>query len=348
VISIMGPKTGGNATWLGSLFWLGIIAVLVSVVLPGATFLFLAPALVGAGMTLLASARRSPWVRRFGVALTIVAVGSTQLSTAWSLWEAMGIPIMPLVAFFAAAITTLVLAPSAATPGGGNRKAPLVGLLLAGTFVLAALVLPAYSEESPRALNIHLVQDAVAGEARLAVLPRPRPLPDSLATAIEWNDELERFYPWDETEPAFLTADVETLPVPPPQIDPLELEETELGRRIRARLHSPRRAARGALVFENPQRIESLRLAGWDFDLQTEEIRARYPDGRRVVRFATMPAMGIEFEITVTGSEPFIVFAVDYSYGLPPDGDPVTKARPSNVVPIGRGDLTIVHTRVEL
>ena len=37
-------------------------------------------------------------------------------------------------------------------------------------------------------------------------------------------------------------------------------------------------------MFENPQRIESLRLDGWEFDLQTAEIRAWHPDGRRVVR----------------------------------------------------------------
>jgi hypothetical protein len=348
VISIMGRKTGGHATWLGSLFWLGILAVLVSAVLPGATFLFLAPALVGGGMTVLASVWRAPWARRFGVASTVVAAGATQLSTAWSLWEAMGITIMPVVTFFATAITLLVLAPAAESLGTGNRKAPLLGLALSGAFILVTLVLPAYSEESPRALNIRFVQDAAAGEARLAVLPRPRSLPDSLATAVDWNDELEGFYPWDDTEPAFLTADVEALPVSPPQIELLAQEETEIGRRIRARFHSPRQAARGALVFDDPQRIESLRLEGWDFDLQTEEIRARYPDGRRVVRFATMPATGIEFEVTVTGREPFLVFVIDYSYGLPPVGDPVTKARPLNVVPIGRGDLTIVHTRVEL
>jgi len=348
VISVMGRKTGGHATWLGSLFWLGILAVLISAVLPGATFLFLAPALVGGVMAVLAIVWRSPWARRFGVASTVVAAGATQLSTAWSLWEAMGITIMPVVTFFGAAIITLVLAPSAERLGTGNRKAPLLGLALSGGFVVVALVLPAYSEESPRALNIRFVQDAAAGEARLAVLPRPRSLPDSLAMAVEWSDELERFYPWNDTDPAFLTAGVEALPVSPPQIELLEQEETEIGRRIRARFHSPRQAARGALVFDNPQRIESLRLDGWDFDLQTEEIRTRYPDGRRVVRFATMPATGIEFEITVTDSEPFIVFVVDYSYGLPPAGDAVTKARPSNVVPIGRGDLTIMHARVEL
>ncbi len=203
-------------------------------------------------MTVLASVWRAPWARRFGVASTVVAAGATQLSTAWSLWEAMGITIMPVVTFFVAAIITLVLAPSAERLGTGNRKAPLLGLALAGAFVLVALVLPAYSEESPRALNIHFVQDAAAGEARLAVLPRPRSLPDSLATAVDWNDELERFYPWDDTEPAFLTADVEALPVSPPQIELLEQEETEIGRRIRARFHSPRQAARGALVFDEP------------------------------------------------------------------------------------------------
>jgi len=348
VISIMGRKTGGNATWLGSLFWLGLLAVLVSAVLPGATYLFLVPALVGGGLTALTTVWRAPWARRFGVAITVVAAGATQLIMAWSLWEAMGITIMPVVTLFVAAMTLLVLAPSAENLGKRGHKGPLVGLGLAGTLVLISLVLPAYSEESPRALSFYFVQDADSGRARLAVQPSRRSLPDSLMKAIDWNGDLEKFYPWDVTQPAFLTADVGPLPVSPPQIELLESEETEEGRWIRARLSSPRQAARGALVFESAQRIESLRLEGWDFDLQSEEIRAWYPDGRRVVRFATMPAAGIEFDVTLRGHEPFAVFVVDYSYGLPPTGDPLAKARPANMVPIGQGDLTIVHARAEL
>lgn len=347
-ISLLGRRAGVTATWLGAVFWLAILALLSSILLAGASYLFLVPALVGGVLAVATSIWRAPWARRIALVLSVIAICAAQMIIAWSLWEAMGISIMPVVTLLVAAITTLALAPSAGTLGRGGRAASLLAFALAGVLVVVSLVLPAYSEESPRALNFYFVQDADAGVSRLAIQPRNRSLPASLDSAVDWHDDLERFYPWDDSAPAFLTADVEPTPVSPPQIELLEREETEGGRRIRARLHSPRRAARGALVFEDNQRIESLRLDRWDFQLQTNEIRDRYPDGRRVVRFATMPSSGIEFEVTLTGDEPFGLFVIDYSFGLPPAGDILTRARPSDIVPIGQGDLTIVHARCEI
>jgi len=348
VVSRMGRRSGSTAIWLGSFFWLAVLGILVSVALPGATYLFLVPALVGGFLAALTSMWKPPWVGQIAVALSVIAACAAQLIMAWSLWEAMGLSIMPVVTFFVAGISTLVLAPSAETLASRSRKVPLLGLALAGAFVVVSMVLPAYTDESPRALNFYFVQDADTGKARLAVRPGRRSLPKPLNEALDWNDEMERIYPWHEGEPAYRTVDAEAIPVSPPSIELLEQEATEAGRRIRARLHTPRRAARGALVFQDPDRIESLHLAGWEFDLQTEEIRAWYPDGRRVVRFATMPAEGIEFEVVLTGIEPFEVFVVDYSFGLPPAGDSLLEARPSNVVPIGQGGLTIVHAKNEL
>jgi hypothetical protein len=348
VISIMGRKTGGLATWLGSLFWLGLFAILLSVALPGAAYLFLVPALVGGCLTALMSVWRAAWAARIAFGFCIVAASASQLVMAWSLWDAMGIPIMPLVTILVAAMTMLVLAPAAGILANSSRKIPLSGLTLAGVLVVLSLALPAYSIESPRALNLYFVQDADTGRARLAVQPGPRSLPDPIIEAVDWNDELERFYPWQDGEPAIMVTEVDAIPVSSPQIELLEQEDKGDERRIRARLSSSRLAARGALVFSQPERIESLQLEGWHFDLQTEEIRAWYADGRRVVRFATMPVDGIEFELTISGEEPFEVFVLDYSFGLPLAGDVLTVARPENVVPRGQGDLTVVYARTEL
>lgn len=347
-IGLLGRRAGTLATWLGALFWLATLALVFSVLLPGGAYLFLAPALVGTTLTALTTNREALWAHRATVILTVTAACAAQLVMAWSLWDAMGITIMPVVTFFVAAVSTLTLAPSAEALGRTSRSASLVGFAAAALMIVVSLVLPAYSDESPRALNFYFVQDADSGRARLAVRPRRRELPDSLIAAVDWNEELERLYPWDESEPQFLAAEVDPIPVAPPGIEVLERRESANESRIHARFFSPRRAARGALVFRQPQRIKSLRLEEWDIDLNTEEVRSWNPDGRRVVRFATMPAAGIEFELTVTGTEPFEVYGVDYSFDLPPAGDPLTLARPSDVVPIGQGDLTIVHVGTKL
>ncbi len=282
------------------------------------------------------------------MSLTVATACAAQLALAWSLWEAMGIAIMPVVTLFVAGVTVLVLAPSTAIVVEAGRRAPFVGFAVAGVCLMFALFLPAYSDESPRALNFYFVQDADAGEARLMVSPGRTPLPELLQDAVQWRETHEKFYPWQQQEPQHLAVGVEAIAEPPPQLEVLEQRDLPAGRRLRVRLVSPREAARAAVVFQQPERIESLHVEGWRFDLATEEIRSWYPDGHRVIRFATVPPEGIELSLELRGDEPFEVHTVDYSFGLPPPGEVLRTARPSNTVPIGQGDLTVVHARSDL
>ena len=348
VITVLGRKAGGLAIWLGALLSLAALATLTSAFVPGAAYLFLAPALVGGALALANAVWQVSWLGALAAFLTISVASAAQLILAWSLWEAMGVSIMAVVTFLVAGLTVLVLAPATDTLVSAGRRVPLYGLAVAGAFLAISLVLPAYSDESPRALSFFFVQDADTGAARLAVRPGRTALPSSLEEAVDWNDSMEFIYPWHEGDPQYLAADVETTPVPPPTIEILEQVDSDSGRRIRARLQSPRRAARAALVFQQPNRIESLFLEGWNSDLQADETWLLYTDGTRVIRFATMPEEGIEFVLEVEGFEAFPVQIIDYSFGLPPAADALTRARPSNMVPIGQGDLTIVHTRGDL
>lgn len=95
------------------------------------------------------------------------------------------------------------------------------------------------------------------------------------------------------------------------------------------------------------ERLESLLVDGWEFDLESTT-RAWHPDGRRVVRFPALPPGGIELELVVRGQQPFIVYVLDTTYGLPKAGEDLLEARPEDVVPISRGDLTIMHVRAEI
>jgi hypothetical protein len=348
VVSILRRKTTGRAIWLGSLVTLSLLALLCSFLLAGAAYLFLLPALVGSLLALLASLWRSRWLPAVSTFLVILAAGAALLPLAWNIWDGMGIPGMPAVTLLIAGFSILVLAPATDSLAKPSNKGALGILALAGAFLILALVLPPYCSESPRALNFYFVQDADTGEARLAARPGSRALPKELAEAVDWDTNKKNLYPWHDGPGVYITAEASALSVEPPQLEILESLETETGRLIRARLQSPRGAARGALVFPDPQRIDSLRLDGWEFDLQTDEVRSWYPDGRRVVRFATMPEQGIDLELTLQGEEPFEVFALDFSFDLPTVGDPLTNGRPPTVVPIDEGDLTIVHTRTEI
>lgn len=347
VIAFRGCRAGAASIWIGACIGLGLLSMVASTQLPGAAYLFLVPAVVGGGLALLTSMWRVPWLTPLAYALTIVAACSTQLNMAWNLWEAMGITIMPLVAFFVASITTLALAPCAEIPKTSRRKTPLLILALAVVVVALSPILPAYSVESPRPINLYFVQDADAGSAMLATHPGGRPLPSALATAVEWDEEPRQLYPWGSGPPGFRVAVVDTLRSPPPQIEILEEIPAAGSRRIRAVLRSPRHADQGALVFHQSSRISSLTLDGWELDLQTEQLARLFEGDLRVVGLATFPDEGIEMRLEIRGNEPLELTIVDSTFGLPPAGEVLLRARPAYVVPIDRGDRTIVFKRVD-
>ena len=347
VISFRGCRAGAASIGIGACIGLGLLAVVASTLLPGAAYLFLVPAVVGGGLALLTSIWRAPWLTPLAYALTLVAACATQLNMAWNLWEAMGITIMPVAAFFVASITTLVLAPCAEIPKTSRRKIPPLGLALAVVLVALSPFLPAYSEESPRPVNFYFLQDADTEAAMLATHPGKRPLPDALANAVDWNAELENLYPWDSGPPAFHAAVVDTLDAPSPQVEILEEIPAAGSRRIRAVVRSPRHADQGALVFHQSSRITSLILDDWELDLQTDALVRLFEDDLRVVGLATFPDEGIEMTLVIRGDEPLEVTIVDSSFGLPPAGEVLSRTRSAGVVPIGRGDRTIVFKKTD-
>lgn len=347
MVTSVGRRCGSFGFWLGVLTGCGLLAVLVATLLPGATYLFLAPALVGGVLTTLAVFLRARLAQLAALGLTVLAACATQLVIAWSLWDAMGIPIMPAVVFLVAATATLALAPAAGSARDSSQRAPTALLALAAILAITSLLLPAYSPESPRPLNIYFVQNGDTGQARFATAHRSRPLPKPLDEAIDWRSALDNLYPWDHSAPAFLVADVEAITAQPPRLEILASEAFPEHRRVKARLSTLRSADRGALVMAEAERLESLLVDGWEFDLESTT-RAWHPDGRRVVRFPALPPGGIELELVVRGQQPFIVYVLDTTYGLPKAGEDLLEARPEDVVPISRGDLTIMHVRAEI
>jgi hypothetical protein len=348
VIAFLGCRAGAASIWIGACLGLATFSLAASFWLPGATYLFLVPAVVGGALAVLTSLKRPAWLTPGAYALTIVAACATQLNMAWNLWDAMGITVMPVVTLFVASITTLTLAPSAEIPKTSHRKLPLLILALALAFVLLTPLLPAYSEESPRPLNFYFVQDADAGAARFAVQSGKSALPDPIANALAWSDELTSLYPWSAAEPAYRSAAAAALPAASPVVEVVEQASLTEHRQIQTLLLSPRQADQGALIFHDSSRIEELSLDGWELDLRDKALSKVFAGDLRVVVLATFPSEGIEMNLSIRGEGPLEFTLVDSSFGLPPAGDVLVEARPSHVVPIDRGDRTIIFTRVQL
>ena len=344
----IGRRAGRTATWLGALWWLSILSLAVSVILPGATYIFLIPALAGSLLAALALVVASELLSTLAVGLTVAAACIVQLDLVWSLWDAMGITIMPIVSFFIAMVVFLVLAPSAEQVGRARSKLPVLGMALAAAFLLAAMVIPPYSSESPRALNLYFLQDSDLGTAHLMARKGSRALPEPLRQAAPWAKETETPFTWGSQPGKYWVAEVPPLPVPSPQMVVVSEEEIDRGRNLRARFHSVRGADRGTVVFHDADRVTALRIEGHEIDLQGELISRFHAENQRSVRLATMPGVGIEFELEIKGSEPLELTLLDHSYGVPEAGNHLLEARPDWVVPGWVGDLTMVLKRAAL
>jgi hypothetical protein len=62
----------------------------------------------------------------------------------------------------------------------------------------------------------------------------------------------------------------------------------------------------------------------------------------------TFPVEGIRMDMRVRGDQPLELILLDASFGLPPAGAAVERARPDHVVPIDDGDRTLVFAKASL
>lgn len=348
VIRWLGRQAGPSATWLGALLWLSLLSLAVSAALPGATYLFLAPALVGGLLTALTRASGSKTLGIVAAASTVAAACLVQGPLAWSLWDAMGISIMPVVSWLIAGVVILVLAHAADSEYWMETKLPVLGMALAAASLSAAMVLPPFSSESPQVLNLGHLQDADLRTAKWTATTASRALPEPLRQAVSWREAAETPLPWSPRLDRSWLAQAPAVPSPSPQMVLLSEEQIDGGRLLRARFHSPRGADRGTVIFHDADRVAELRIEGREVDLQGDLISRLDAENQRSVRLATVPGDGIELDLRIRGSEPLDLTLLDHTYGLPEVGQDLLESRPDWVVPGWVGNLTSVRKRTSL
>jgi hypothetical protein len=323
-------RVGARAQALGTWIVWALLACPVAVLLPGASILWIAPAvLAGAGLLL---AGHSPRLRAFACALAG--------ALAWCIWapllpaltEALGLDALVLGAL--AGWTWTAASPALADAPDQRHAARLsLGLgVLALALAVAAAVAPRVTPELPAKLNFFELTDLSTGRTRhvLDTLMNIDGLPAEFM-ADPWRTDIP--LPWSGR----------TMYVSPPFDGPadgpryVQTSSTSNGdlRRISGTL-TPRPGALVMLVVIPGDALTSLTVGGRTLDVATLQ---RGHGDTRVMRIHGPPAAGLEIVAELRGEAPWVL--ADMLPGLTDASAELVARRPVDRVPYQTGDLRI-------
>jgi hypothetical protein len=292
------------------------IAIVLAITIPGASYLFLVPALAVS----ICALSRGGEVITGAVATTVASVLLFPL--ALLLYEALGSPMMAVVAVIVALLAMLA-APLIAQP---RLALVAAGLGLAAAAVAA--ILPAYSAERPRFASLSWIDDEAADTPRW-VTPIAS---DEMKAVAEFTPADRALTPWSR-------ASLLTAPAPPEPFERVRLSSERSEGRMRIRVQSLRGADRVVLLFKGGTLVS---VNGAKPSPIPERRSIRSLNGWESAVVQTGGWMSVEIE--TTGAVEAV--ASDVSFGLPESGLPLQKARDrSNSIAVHDGDTTITRSR---
>ncbi len=336
VVHLAARRASPAALAAGGVLGWTLLAVAVSRLIPGASFLFLWPALAGAlGLSAAAALARGGEIPAAGLAT--LALGPVVAAALFA----------PLVGLVVLALPLSMLAvPGAATALGVAPLAPVLALLgargrvlVAGVIAVAAVAVLAagvarsgYDAERPAIDHLLYVLDRDAGEATWLT-------PDE--SVDDWTAAWVGRDPEPVEPPRVLSLGVgtalggpaEVIELPPPHAE-LVADSREGGRRLEVRVVSRRSAPVLRLDAETSVPIRAVEIEGERFELGSgsPEDREEGPGEVRIA-FYGLPTEGARLAFELPDAWPLEVRMVDQSFGLPqpPSGGP--GERPPGLMP---------------
>jgi hypothetical protein len=343
-------RAGDWGLWVGIWIWWIAFAILTTSRMPSLTYLFLVPACVAVVTAIPVVALRDepPLTVFLGQLLPLLASAIIGFGLVLSLYAALGVPSLPIIAGSVALLLT-PLAPILArfknSANHANFPIPSLALLVFGVSLFGAFVVPAYSAKSPEHLNIEYFQDADSGHSNWVLSPDSGRLPEPLRVATNFHHDDKPFFPWESRPPFY--ADAPHLEFAPPTFTILESTESNGRRVLRALLRSERGANDASVFFPPDSGIQNVTMENQPAGEQTEAVR-RYSNGWYHFECATMPPKGIEMSFSLPIGKSVAVTAVDETYELPLEGSFLVKARPFTATGFQDGDRTVVARHVQL
>jgi hypothetical protein len=308
---------------------MALAGIVVAIFLPGASHLFILPALVGAIVTIAVLSFGTPVVIYAGAATSAAVAMTLFFPMAWSLYAAMGYPILPIAAIFvvlgAAPLTVLL----AAAPRALQLFYVAALFILAITATLLSPLLDPFSPGAPAHGNLIVVQRedgssvAVAGTRVAAHL------------ALPWSDPDPSLFPWMEEPFRFRTASVPATDAPPAGVTRQDRRFPDGTRHVELTV-TPHADSRAVEIHLGGAGIRALRIDDHPM-LDSDE-------PWRTARLYGSRPWTVRFRVEAGTGEPEII--TQQIFPLSPEHQDLVVGRPSWLLPVGPGDRLAVQHRV--
>jgi MFS family permease len=331
-------RGGFTGLWAGVWIFWSLLGLLLGLLMPGLSYLFLVPALVAGIAGLVAAGRPLASI------LPTLVAALIWFPVLIFLYAGLGLNGL-LVAALLLAVVYATLTPLVAGAGSfGRRWLPLAATVAAVFCAVLALVTPPFSPRSPRAVNVQLHEDADSGATRW-LLPGLPPFPPALLAAAEFARQPAPPFPWSPPRVRALAAPAPRLNAAAPELTVLEDSTAGGKRHLRLRLTSPRGAPVGTVYVPAGAKLASIEIDGQPVPLADPGLLS---GGWQLYTNLTLPAQGSELDVVLGTAQPLDWYVSDRTYGLPPTGQALLTARAKSAVPIQDGDVTLVSRKVRI
>ncbi len=301
------------------------LAIVVSVILPGASYLFLVPGVALSVVAIVRSMEIADDTPGLIICAAIAAILWFPFATA--VYESLGTPSLVAIAIVLALVATTFAPLFDRIPARVLGTAAIALLLLAGI----AAILPAASARNPRRVPITWLDDGartqwIAGTAT-----------DRMRQVAHFSATGERLFAWTVRPTRIFAAPAPPLPLLPVSIT--KIADAHRGRHVLT-LHvaSQRGAQRVSLFFSTRDTVDTLRIDG---HLLPPLTRGRHFLAPQWHIASVRGGEAMDVEITTRGRSPIETYAIDTSFGLPPQGRSLAAARnASHAVTSDDGDVT--------
>ncbi|MEA2564299.1 MAG: hypothetical protein QOH06_5803 [Acidobacteriota bacterium] len=333
-------RAGSAGLWSG--VWIGwsVLGVVLAIVAPGISYLFLVPALV-AGIVGLISRKPAASL------IPAVVAALLWMPILLPLYDGLGKPALVVIGALAAALFTS-LAPL--VPGSGRlgrRLLPAAALVLALVSAGVAFATAPYSEETPQSASIQHYQEAGSTEARWLVRTN-RPFPAAMRKVAKFGEAPVMAYPWGPPYFRAFQAPAPRLDLNAPQVSVLEDSAAGGKRRLRLLLTSNRQSPTAGILIPEEAKLESAKVEGQEVPLWGSHKTGPMKGSWTELAMLTMPPEGVEMEVVLGAAQPLDWYVYDMSPGLPPAGEALVKARLPRAVTVQDGDTTVVARKMRI
>ncbi len=325
-------RAGFDGLFIGHGICWTVMAVALTVVLPGGAYLAAVPAMAFALCSVLRLTLDLSDM--LSVIITSAVTAALWFPITPSFYELLGRPALVVIAAGVALVSTS-FTPVAAVSTPMRRASVAAMYTTAVVCVVMQLLIPAFNPDSPRRISVQYVDDQ---EIPLWLVDGLSP---QLRAAAPFAPPRRNMFEWTAHRVRVFTAPAPRLPIAPP-----ELRVQEQGHHLKLQMRSMSGAQRLTLVFYAPD-LAAVRVNGVRPPQQPAKFRSNFAAGWHWVSVRGAPQADVE--ITLRRNVPVEGLLMATSYGAPPDAAPLTRARDASAaVPSDLGDCVIVRRRVRL